>query len=92
MKGGKIDKRAGRTASPAARLAPLLGWVGGKAWLSAGCTIENVPMSPRKQTTYRHAAKTLHSPVQRWPTIKDDTLWLRNPTIFNLPAHIHIQK
>jgi hypothetical protein len=41
-KGGKIDKRARRAASPAARLAPLLGWVGGKAWLSAGCTIENV--------------------------------------------------
>jgi hypothetical protein len=41
-KGGKIDKRAGRAASPAARLAPLQGWVGGKAWLSTGCTIENV--------------------------------------------------
>ncbi len=32
---------------------------------------------------------TLHSPVQRWATIKDDALWLRNPTIFNLSAQIH---
>ena len=50
-KGGKIYKRTGRAASPAARPAPLLGWVGGKAWLSAGCTIESVAVSPRKQTT-----------------------------------------
>jgi hypothetical protein len=61
--------RAGRAPSMAARLAPLLGWVGGKAWLSAGYrtyTTENGLVSPPKQTTSGMPRQILYPFRQRW--------------------------
>ncbi len=66
--------------------APLLGWVGGKAWCFSGYTTENDLVSMRKQTTSGNATLKIVLPQTKEAPINDDTLWLHNPTIFNLSA------
>jgi hypothetical protein len=55
-KSGKIDKRAGRAASPAARLAPPPRVGGWESLVIRRLHNRECVLSPRKQTTQRHAA------------------------------------
>jgi hypothetical protein len=91
-KGGKIDMMSGRPAAMAACPAPLLGWVGGKAWWSTGYRTGNDPVSMRKKELAEFRNNYCTSPpTLRETTSKDDPFWKRNSTIFNLSTYIHMK-